>query len=112
MVCEADFLSEIDVRRIIIGNTVTFLTPAYGREIFADFAPDGTVALRTIRGPETVVEKSCFFKEGGKLCRIIGQQNREHCAQLRAGQAADSFEFLLPKNRYLAKVLPGCQLPD
>lgn len=109
---EAGFLSEADVRRAVVGNTVTFLAPANGREIFAHFAEDGTVALRIIGGPGKVIEKSWFFKEGGMLCRTVGQQNREHCARVRAGQTAGSFEFVLPKNRYPAKVLPGRQLPD
>lgn len=107
----AGTLAEAEIRRILIGNTISFQAPRDQRTMFVYLAEDGSAVIRSSDDPALRPTKNWFFKDGGVFCRTVGPQNRDHCAEVVAGPGDDTVEFVLPTRRYTAKVLAGRQLP-
>jgi hypothetical protein len=108
----AMFLSKAEVRQAVAGNTLNFLTPQDGKNIFIYFAEDGTVAARYAEGTRTV-RKVWFFNKLAMLCRTVGPDNKNHCMKVaRSGEPA-VLDLSNPHAgvSYQAKILKGHQLP-
>ena len=112
MATVGDFLSETEIRQTVIGNTIEFRSPRNGQTMFVYFAENGAAVVRSGGGPAVRAMKNWFFKDSGILCRTAGPQNRDHCTKVARGPNNGTFEFVLPTQRYSARVLQGSQLPQ
>ena len=104
-------LSEADIRKTIIGNTLNFLAPSNGKDLFVYFAEDGVVQLKATGSPK-IVSKKWFFKARGLLCRTAGRQNRNHCTKVRNKNGSDVFLMFNKKVKYEAKLFEGRHLSE
>ncbi len=109
----AGFLSKADVRQAVVGNTLNFLAPKSGKEIFVYFAKDSTVAAKFAEGTKTV-RKVWFFNKSAMLCRTFGPDNNNHCMNVAKSGEPAILNFSNPHAgvSYQAKILKGRQLPN
>lgn len=103
-------LSEADIRKAIIGNTVNFVAPSNGRNLTIYFAEDGSV-LQKVAGNDRVFRKNWFFNKKAMLCRTFGRQNKNHCTKVKGNAADGRLTLFNNKFSYSAKLMKGKKLP-
>jgi len=102
-------LSEAEIRKTVIGNTIKFIAPSNGKYAFVYFAEDGKAQIK-MAGNEKLFKRKWFFDDRGLLCRTTGRQNRSHCTKVRATGNPDTI-FMYNKNQnYEAKIFKGRHL--
>ena len=104
-------LSESEIRETVIGNTLNFIAPSNGKNLFVYFAEGGEVEIK-VAGGASIVEKKWFFDERGLLCRTAGQKNRNHCARVRATDKSRTIFLFNKKLNYEAKLFKGRHLSN
>lgn len=102
-------LTEAEIRKIVIGNTLDFITPSNGRRLIAYFAVDGRVHLKAA-GRQRIIRKRWSVNAKGMLCRTVGRQNRKHCTKVAQGKDPKSLIMKNEKVKYQARLLSGRQL--
>ena len=107
-------LSEEEIRKLLVGNTIDFASPRNGMDMKVYFAADGGVTVKAEYNPNLVTIHTWFFKEGDIFCRTVQSDRRNHCTRVMAGDSADTVDFINAKHGviYSAKILQGRQLPD
>lgn len=105
------FMTEAEIRKTVVGNTLNFVAPSNGRTLFAYFAEDGRVYLK-VQGRQRVVNKSWSINPKGMLCRTFGKQNKKHCTKVALGKDPKNLIMKNKKFQYQATLLTGRQLPQ
>ncbi|MDX1485606.1 MAG: amidohydrolase family protein [Alphaproteobacteria bacterium] len=108
---QAKFLSEDEIRKTVIGNTLDFVAPSNGRRLIAYFAADGSVHLK-VEGRPRIIRKRWSINRKGMLCRTFGRNDRKHCTKVAAGGEPKRLIMKNKKFTYRAKLLAGRQLPQ
>jgi class 3 adenylate cyclase len=107
-----NFLSEDEIRRLIIGNTINFRAPRNGEKLNVYFAEDGGVTVKAENNPNLVMIHTWFFKDGDLFCRTVLADKRNHCTRVLDSADANTLNFFNAKKGffYTATVLEGKQL--
>ena len=105
----ARLLSKAEIRKTIIGNTLSFIAPSNGKKLLVYFSKDGEVQLK-IAGGGKIIRKNWFFNKKSMLCRTFGRQNKNHCTKIKATGSADQVTLFNDKISYRAKLAKGRQL--
>ncbi len=108
------FLSESEIRRAIVGNTLNFRSPRNGANLFVFLQEDGSVVVKAAHTREPVTMHTWFFKDGDIFCRTVQLDKRQHCTRVAVGDDTDTLNFVNAKTGvfYSAKVLAGMQVPN
>jgi len=101
------FLSEAEIRGTVIGNTLNFVAPSNGLNMYVYFAEDGTAETKLTGQGARTLRKKWFFNPKGLLCRTVGKQNRNHCTRVQSTSDAKTLTLLNQQVRYPATVLNG-----
>lgn len=104
------FLSESEIRKTVIGNTLNFNAPLNGKNMFVYFAADGSVLFKVVGGGK-IIRKNWFINEMSMLCRTFGPRNKNHCTKIKATGSPNQVTLFNKKVNYQAKLIKGKQLP-
>ncbi|MEK9777060.1 MAG: hypothetical protein VW339_13105, partial [Quisquiliibacterium sp.] len=101
------FLSEEEIRKTVIGNTLNFDAPSNGKNTFVYFSADGTAETRVGGQGAEPVRKRWFFNAKGMLCRTFGEKNRNHCMRVQSTSEPQTVTMRNQTVQYSATVLSG-----
>jgi hypothetical protein len=106
------FLSETEIRQTVIGNTLNFVAPSNGRNLYVYFSEDGSAAVKAADPGLKVIVKRWFFNDKGMLCRTVGPADRNHCTRVKSTNDRNTLTLLTPRVEYQATVIGGRSLPQ
>jgi len=101
------FLSESEIKSVVVGNTLRFNAPQSGKSMQVHFAADGTATVAVL-GRQTIVRKTWFINGKGMLCRTVGQANVNHCTQVAPGAESGKLQL---SNKKKGRDLSGDAAP-
>lgn len=107
----AGFLSDDEIRKTIVGNTMHFTAPWNGRTLFLYYESDGRVLTKVASGDEVFAEKWVIGRNH-MLCRTYGKANKWQCARVSRVAGTSKLRLVNPMTGLdiEASLLEGRQL--
>jgi len=107
------YLSGIQVRQALLGNTLNFDVEGVGA-VYIFFEAGGVLRVQRQDKPGQTFKKQWWIKDGSELCRTIGTANQVHCGRMTWDQTAGTVQVFKPDGglRYEARLLQGRHLQE
>jgi dienelactone hydrolase len=95
-----------EVKRLVSGNTLSFVLPSNGKSVRVFFAEDGRAFMKIVDNAKTFTQKWAV-NEKGFLCRILKKQNKKHCTKVGSAGRENNLRLWNSKLKYEAEVTNG-----